>query len=625
MTAENEKKIIEMIEQAEVVADPLENLVERVKANPGAAFEPDVLTCLADLEKQNSAQFHQLRSELKKVGVPVAKLDKAIAELNGHVRRRGSNQAETLVQFAADAELFHTPDRTAYADIYVDGHRETWEISSQGFSDWLDHRYFQEMDGVPSPEVRKSAIRHLEGRARFKAPEREVHLRVAAHDGLMYVDLADPAWRAIEMGPSRWKVVENPPVRFRRPSGMLALPEPEPGAGIEELLPFLNVSRSDAVLVAHWLINSLLPCRSYPILVLQGESGTAKTGTSRLLQDLSDPQVLPPGALPSNEHELWISAVNGHVLAFDNVSNLPDWMSDALCRLATGGGCAARRLYSDREQELFKAVRPVILTGIGHSVTRQDLADRCIFITLEHIPDERRLPEEDLCAMFEERRPRILGALLDAVGEGLRNLSKVQPKGLPRMADFARMAIACETALWSRGTFEKAYSDNREETVDAGIDADPVAAAVRALVARLRTRRTARTTNSQDPIGTVWAGTASELFRELEPVKDEIGHRGAGWPKSAPALSDRLTRANPFLRKRGIEILRDRVGHERTRMIYIIDQERKEGRLSGSSSACSRGAFPGEEDVREEETKQSTELVEEDEVCASEYSSAPLD
>src|SRR6266567_7738140 len=608
MTAENEKKIIEMIEQAEVVADPLENLVERVKANPGAAFEPDVLTCLADLEKQNSAQFHQLRSELKKVGVPVAKLDKAIAELNGHVRRRRRGPAEVLIELAGEAELFHTPDRTAYADIYVDGHRETWEISSQGFSDWLDHRYFQEMDGVPSPEVRKSAIRHLEGRARFEGPEREVHLRVAAHDGLMYVDLADPAWRAIEMGPSRWKIVDNPPVRFRRAPGMLPLPEPEPGAGIEELLPFLNVSRSDAVLISHWLIYSLLPCPSYPILVLQGEQGSGKSGTSRLLRALLDPNCVPIRALPHSERDLMIAATNGHVLAFDNVSTLPPWLSDTLCRLSTGGGLATRRNYTDREEELFKAVRPVILNGIEHFVTRQDLADRSIFITLEHIPDERRMPQEDLWAKFQDQLPRILGALLDAAVEGLGNLADVQANGLPRMADFARMAMACESALWPPGTFEKAYSDNRDEAVEAGMDADPVAAAVRALVARLRTVRTLRTKVSQDPVdGSVWAGTATDLFRDLETVKGETGYRGAGWPKGPHALSDRLRRAEPFLRKRGMEIIRQREGHERTRMIYITDAETRENGRSAQSSSSPHEPRDAREKAASEETNRSVE------------------
>jgi hypothetical protein len=169
------------------------------------------------------------------------------------------------------------------------------------------------------------------------------------------------------------------------------------------------------------------------------------------------------------------------------------------------------------------------------------------------------------------------------------------------MADFARMAIACETALWPRGTFEKAYSNNREETVDAGTDADPVAAAVRALVARQRTVRTVRTANQQDPIGTVWAGTTSDLLGELETVKDEIGHRRAGWPKSSPALSDRLTRAKPFLRRRGIEIIRDRVGHDRRRMIYITHEERTEGRLYASSSTPIHTGLAEEDEVYDEE------------------------
>ncbi len=622
MSAENEKKIIETIEQAEVVVDPLENLIEKAKTDLGVVFKPDVVACLADLEKNDTAQFHQLRGELKKVGVPVAKLDKAIAELNGHVRRRGPTQAQILIELAGEAELFHAPDKTAYADIYVDGHRETWEISSQGFNDWLDHRSFQEMDGVPSAEVRKSVIRQLEARARFEGPERDVHLRVASDDGLVYVDLADRDWRAIEIGPSRWKIINNPPVRFRRARGMLPLTEPEPGAGIEELLPFLNVRRSDAVLIAHWLINSLLPWPSYPVLVLQGEQGSAKSGTSQLLRALLDPNVLPLRALPRNEHELLISAVNGHVLAFDNVSNLPDWMSDALCRLATGGGSTARRLYSDRQEELFKAVCPVILNGIGHVVTRQDLADRCIFITLEHIPDERRVPQEDLWAKFEGQLPRILGALLDAAVEGLGNLSDVQADRLPRMAGFARMAMACETALWSPGTFEKAYSDNRDEAVEAGMDADPVAAAVRALVARLRTVRTLRTKVSQDPVdGSVWAGTATDLFRDLETVKGETGYRGAGWPKGPHALSDRLRRAEPFLRKRGMEIIRQREGHERTRMIYITDAETTENRRSAPSSPRPHEPGVGGEKATSEETNQSAELVEEQEVYDNDNSS----
>jgi hypothetical protein len=150
------------------------------------------------------------------------------------------------------------------------------------------------------------------------------------------------------------------------------------------------------------------------------------------------------------------------VLAFDNVSGLPAWISDTLCRLATGGGFAVRQLYSDQDEVLFDAARPVILNGIEDIVTRPDLADRAVFLTLEPIPEERRRPEEELWAAFEAERPRILGVLLDAVAKGLADLPRTKLDKLPRMADFALWATACETALWPSGTFWSAYCGNRE-------------------------------------------------------------------------------------------------------------------------------------------------------------------
>ena len=75
-------------------------------------------------------------------------------------------------------------------------------------------------------------------------------------------------------------------------------------------------------------------------------------------------------------------------------------------------------------------------------------------------------------AAFEAERPRILGALLDAVAVGLKRLPATRLEKLPRMADFALWATACETALWPAGTFSSAYSGNRDEAVEDVIDAD---------------------------------------------------------------------------------------------------------------------------------------------------------
>jgi hypothetical protein len=257
------------------------------------------------------------------------------------------------------------------------------------------------------------------------------------------------------------------------------------------------------------------------------------------------------------------------VLAFDNVSGLPAWISDTLCRLATGGGFAVRQLYTDQDEVLFDATRPAILNGIEDFVTRPDLADRSVFQTLEPIPEEHRRPERELWAAFEKERPRILGVLLDAVVQGLQMLPQTQLARLPRMADFALWATACETGLWPAGTFMAAYTGNRDEVIDNVIEGDPVAAAVRSLMS---TR-------------TVWTGTASDLLGALSEVVGEAGQRSKSWPDHPRALSGRLRRAATFLRKIGIEIGFSREGRSRARIISIVSQPDSGGMQRSASSA----------------------------------------
>src|SRR5215468_7537455 len=147
-------------------------------------------------------------------------------------------------------DLFHTATGTAFADILVDGHRETWPIRSKRFRGWLRRRYYQATGGAASAAEIRSALDLLEAQAQFDGPERAVHVRLAEHADHIYLDLADERWRAVEIAPGGWRVVGSPPVRFRRAAGVLALPTPEPGGSIEELASFLNLSsRNDFVLV----------------------------------------------------------------------------------------------------------------------------------------------------------------------------------------------------------------------------------------------------------------------------------------------------------------------------------------------------------------------------------------
>ncbi len=543
-----------VIDAAEEVRDPLEGLVERTVADAGAAFAPDALERLAALKRDDRAVFEALRSQLKKAGCRVTALDDAIAEESGEAGGRGPKQADILIDLAQSAELFHAPDGTGYADLDINGHRETWPIRAKGFRRWLARRFFEATGGAPSSEALQSALNVIEAKAHFDALERAVHVRIGGLDGRLYLDLGDETWRAVEIDAAGWQVIDNPPVRFRRAAGMQALPAPVAGGSVEALRSFLNVrSDADFVLVVAWALACLRNCGPYPVLVLSGEQGSAKSTFSAILRALLDPNTAPLRALPREDRDLFIAASNGHVLTFDNVSGLPAWISDTLCRLATGGGFAVRQLYSDQDEVLFDAARPVILNGIEDIVTRPDLADRAMFLTLEPIREERRRPEQELWAAFEAERPRILGALLDAAAKGLAMLPQTRLDKLPRMADFALWATACEAALWPAGTFWSAYCGNRDEAVEGVIEADPIAGAVRALMA---TR-------------TEWTGTASELLGALAELAGDRIAKSKTWPESPRALAGRLRRAATFLRKVGIEISYGREGRARTRIIRI--------------------------------------------------------
>jgi hypothetical protein len=450
-----------------------------------------------------------------------------------------SSQRDALIACAHDAELWHDPDGVSYATVQVGTHRETYRIRSSAFRSWLGHRYFIQSHGGVGAQAEEEALRAIEARARFEGPTHRPAVRIAWLDGVLWLDLADDEWRAVRVDGKGWSVVSEPAIRFIRPRGMKPLPIPARGGSLTLLRQFLNAGDDDTyLLLVAFLVGALMPSGPYPVLVLGGEQGSAKSTVARVLRALIDPHEAPIRSAPREEDDLIVAARGGHVVAFDNLSNLPPLLADAICRLSTGAGFGKRQLYTDGEEVIFAGVRPVILNGIPDLATRPDLADRAIVVTLPPIPDDARRSELEFWSAFEAARPAILGALLDAVVVALRRLTDTCLGRSPRMADFARWVVAAEPALpWSQGAFLAAYSGNRAGAIEATLDADPVADAVCALVA-----------------GEPWKGRASELMPRLAQGMPEHVLRSHDWPKDATRLSGRLRRLAPALRKVGIDV-----------------------------------------------------------------------
>jgi hypothetical protein len=237
--------------------------------------------------------------------------------------------------------------------------------------------------------------------------------------------------------------------------------------------------------------------------VIYGEQGSAKSSLVRVLRALVDPNTAALRTTPHDERDLVIAATNGWLIALDNLSHLPDWLSDALCRLATCSGFATRELYTDAEEAIFAAQRPIVVNGIEEVATRGDLLDRALIVYLPTIPEEKRQDEKTFWRVFETKQPQLLGALLDVVSAGLRTLPRVQLDHLPRMADFALWACAAADACgWMVADFLDAYQGVQKAAHELTLEASAVAPFVRTLVA---------TTSP-------WQGTASALLTALEAL-----------------------------------------------------------------------------------------------------------
>jgi hypothetical protein len=372
------------------------------------------------------------------------------------------------------------------------------------------------------------------------------------------VEITEQGWRIIQPGD------ETP--RFRRTAGMAALPRPKRGGSLEALATFVRVrDNGELALLLAYLVQSLCPVGPYPILTFTGEQGAGKSTASRIIRALIDPSPVPLRSCPTSESDLVIAANNGWNLAFDNMDALSDRMSNAFCRLATGGGFGTRKLYTAGAEQVFAAQRPALLNGITDLATRPDLRDRMLQVELDAIPRGQRLTEAALWRTFDEARPYLFGGLCTALSTALSRIDAVSMDELPRMADFALWAVAAEPAFPVRkGTFLRAYRNQQQSSVRSVVDRNAVAVALCELLAEQGS----------------WTGTVKELLIALKASLPDPARPPSDFPGSYQAMGAELRRLMPVLRDVGIERRDDPRARSRSFTLYWADDEARDAATS---------------------------------------------
>jgi len=440
-----------------------------------------------------------------------------------------------LLRLAASARFFRSAGGRLYAQVPVARRREIHGLTSAAFREWLSRGYWRDCLELPPDWAIRCVLDALEAIARFEDGTPSTFIRVG-HDGkdqgngsLSYLDRGDPSGHAIEIGSDGWSLVDRPPVHFRRPEGLLPLPMPCRDASIDLLRPYVNLTEPDFRLLIAWLAAALRPVGPYPILVLYGEQGSAKSTLAKIVRLLIDPQACPFSAEPKNSRDMMVAAVNGWLLAYDNISVIPGWLADSVCRLVFGAGFGARALFSNDECRVIHAQRPVILNGTEGFVRRGDMVDRTVIVHLPPIAPTCRRAEHEFWSSFQADYPRILGAVLDAVVGGLRQLPPVRQPEWPRRVDYARWGEAVGLALgWAPETFLSTYKAKRQQWTVTTLEDSAVGNALLQVAPVWRSGRAPLPSCTTSSRGT-WAKMAPHPPARRKPL-----HRN-GFPSLPPA------------------------------------------------------------------------------------------
>lgn len=422
--------------------------------------------------------------------------------------------------------------------------------------------------------------------ARAEDDERaEVYLRLAlAPDGSTVLDLGTATGEVVIVTERDWRTEPASPVLFRRTELTLPLPTPVSGGSLGVLRGLLNVADDDDfALILAYLVAMLQPDIVHPILGLHGAHGSAKTSAARIVAGVLDPSPTSSRSLPRDEREWAVTASAVYAVVLDNVSRFSRWLSDALCRAATGDAYAARKLYTDDEVVVLAYRRAVIYTAINPGALAADFADRLVRIKLQRIEQDNRREDTDVPEAFRAAHAEILGAVLDLAVKVFQVAPTLDLPRLPRLASFAKLCAGVDAVL---GT--SALDRYRSQEGDLMEDVIESSAFTSALAVYLEGRR--RATEVE-----VWEVTAQEILDKLDGVRENNNDpRPPGWPRDPVAVAAELDRAREAFRHRSIDIPdAAKSGHSRRRVrVITIEPE-----IDRATVRQLTDAFPGIEAV----------------------------
>jgi hypothetical protein len=459
------------------------------KVPPAAGYDKlaDIMTEVARLAALPELEYSRIRrDEAKRLGLTrVEDLDKAVKGLRPLGQAEITEKVQLIALGTELLELWHDGSE-AWCWSKEHGPSCCWRMPSGEAKRCLLAAYGERHqatldDGrkVPTTPGRQAVSESLD---QFEAmahdgPRRTAPgLRVAGDGSRLVLDLCRDDYSVVVVENGGWQVVKPSPLAMRRAPGMQPLPLPVQGAGdalgdLRRVLHFDDTAHASFwALYVGYMFAALRPVPPYFVLCITGEHGEGKSMTAKTVRIPVDPHDTDIQPKPRTEDDLFVNSDGQWLNAYDNLSKLDTYWSDAFCRVSTGTGYSKRKLHTDRDTARFRVARPQIINAIGDVVGAPDLLDRSLLA--QQPTHAEPMPDEELLAAVEALAPRVLGQLLDAAAVALRDQAKIKLGSVPRMVGPTRWIEAGAAVLGlDAEQFLKAYLDSQAQAGHMALDA----------------------------------------------------------------------------------------------------------------------------------------------------------
>lgn len=449
------------------------------------------------------------------------------------------------------------------------GHYETVELNTKDAELWLRSEYFKSKKTIPAEASfsRALSILYTEG---FDSPSQKIYNRIAIVDNTLYYDLGRPDWKIQKITANNAEMVEmneHMPL-FERRQNIQKQSEfdySNPDA-LNELMELLRIPQNRRHLFKVHLVSMFIEHVSVPMMVFSGEQGSAKTTTSRAVKQIVDPSSGGNAiAFPRSNDDLILNLSHRYLTTFDNVSLIDKEKSDTLCTAITGIGQARRKLFHDQEEVILSYRRKIIINGIGVTIERPDLLDRCVFYHLESPKPTERITEEEFNERLSALLPKVLGNIASALQVALRTQHQIRSKiTRERMADFTVYGEAISRALgYPEKSFVELFKSTTEQKAIETIENHPLVRAIEIIM------------NNQNH----YEKTVLKFFEEIRSTAtiNNLNTNQSFFPSTANRVRGSIERISSYLRKLGYEIeisqyTRTDGIHPRNRFVIYIDK-----------------------------------------------------